>query len=62
LPSTRDTGRVLGVLRKRKRQVEFIELLEAIDRTTPSSVTLIHVLCDNLSIHNGKLARAWRAA
>src|SRR5256885_2453243 len=56
------TGRVLGILRKRKRQVEFIELLEAIERTTPASVTLIHVLCDNLSIHFGKLARAWLTA
>jgi transposase len=56
------TGRVLGILRKRKRQVEFIELLEAIDRTTPASITLIHLLCDNLSIHNGKLAGAWLAA
>jgi hypothetical protein len=36
-------------------------LLEAVDRTTPASVTVIHVLCDNLSIHNGKLARAWLA-
>ena len=56
------TGRVLGILRKRKRQVEFIELLEVIDRTTPASITLIHVLCDNLNIHNGRLARAWLAA
>lgn len=56
------TGRVLGILRKRKRQAEFIELLEAIDRTTPASVTLIHLLCDNLSIHAGKLTRAWVAA
>lgn len=56
------TGRILGILRKRKRQIEFIELLEAIDRATPASVTLIHLLCDNLSIHNGKLARAWLAA
>jgi hypothetical protein len=47
---TRGTGRVLGILRKRKRQVELIEWLEVIDRTTPASVTLIHVLCDNLSI------------
>jgi hypothetical protein len=31
-------------------------LLDAIDRTTPASVTIIHLLCDNLSIHNGKLA------
>ncbi len=56
------TGRVLGILRKRKRQIEFIELLEAIDRSTPTSVTRIHLLCDNLSIHVGKLARAWIAA
>lgn len=56
------TGRVLGILRRRKRQVEFIELLELIDRTTPASITLIHILCDNLSIHAGKLARAWLAA
>lgn len=56
------SGKVLGILRKRKRQVEFIELLEAIDRTTPASVTRIHLLCDNLSIHGGKLARAWLVA
>jgi hypothetical protein len=56
------TGQVIGVLRRRKRQVEFIELLEAIDRMTSASVTLIHLLCDNVSIHGGKLARAWLAA
>jgi DDE superfamily endonuclease len=56
------TGRVVGILRRRKRQLEFIELLEFIERTTPASVTLIHVLCDNLSIHGGKLAQAWLAA
>lgn len=56
------TGRVIGLLRRRKRQLEFIELLEAIDRMTPASVTLIHLLCDNLSIHCGKLVRAWLAA
>src|SRR5262249_45743132 len=25
------------------------------------SVTLIHLLCDNLSVHHGKLVRAWLA-
>jgi hypothetical protein len=29
---------------------------------TPASVTLIHLLCDNLSIHCGRLASAWLAA
>jgi DDE superfamily endonuclease len=55
------TGHVIGLLRRRKRQVEFIELLEAIDRATPSSITLVHLLCDNLSIHRGKLVQAWLA-
>jgi hypothetical protein len=56
------TGRVIGGMRRRKRQVEFIELLEAVDRTTPASITIIHLVCDNLSIHSGKRARAWLAA
>jgi transposase len=47
--------------RRRKRQVEFLELLEKIDRETPAHVTLIHIVCDNLSVHHGKLARAWLA-
>jgi hypothetical protein len=56
------TGNVTGILRRRKRQIEFIELLEMIHRTTPIEITLIHVICDNSSIHHGKLARAWLAA
>jgi len=56
------TGEVTGILRCRRRQLEFLELLELIDRSTPSAITLIHIVCDNLSIHNGKLARAWLAA
>jgi hypothetical protein len=53
------TGQVIGILRPRKRQVEFIELLERIDRDTPAPVTLIHLVCDNLRMHKGKLVRAW---
>jgi hypothetical protein len=53
------TGEVIGILRRRKRQVEFIELLEKIDAETPATVTLINVLCDNLSVHHGKVVRAW---
>lgn len=56
------TGKVVGLLRRRKRQVEFVELLELIERITPASVTRIHLVCDNLSIHGGKLVRAWLAA
>lgn len=55
------TGEVLGLLRRRKRQAEFIELLEKIDEVTHASVSRIHVVCDNVSIHHGKLVRAWLA-
>jgi transposase len=55
------TGKVIGILRRRKRQVEFIELLERIEAETPKSVRTIHLLCDNVSVHHGKLARAWLA-
>ena len=55
------SGVVTVICRKRKRQQEFIELLEMIDRDTPSSVTLIHVVCDNLILHKGKKVQAWLA-
>ena len=56
------TGEVFGILRRRKRQLEFLELLEKIDAETPASITKIHLICDNVSIHRGKIARAWLAA
>jgi hypothetical protein len=55
------TGEVIGICRRRKRQVEFIELLEAIDRDTPQSTTAIHLVADNVITHKGKLVRAWLA-
>jgi DNA-binding Lrp family transcriptional regulator len=53
------SGEVIGICRPRKRQEEFIELLAEIERQTSSDVTLIHVVCDNLSVHSGKKVRAW---
>jgi hypothetical protein len=53
------TGKVVGLVRRRKRQVELIELLEAIEAQADSDVTSIHLICDNISIHKGKLVRAW---
>jgi hypothetical protein len=53
------TGEVIGICRPRKRQLEFIELLEAIDCQTAPTVTVIHIICDNVSTHHGKLVRAW---
>ncbi|MGH8310821.1 MAG: IS630 family transposase, partial [Steroidobacteraceae bacterium] len=55
------TGEVIGICRRRKRMVEFIELLEEIDRRTPESVTAIHLVSDNVITHRGKLVRAWLA-
>lgn len=55
------SGVVTGICRQRKRQVECIELLEAIDRRTPEQITLIHVVSDNISIHHGKKVTAWLA-
>jgi transposase len=55
------TGQVIGMLRRRKRQQEFIELLEAIDAQARESVRAIQVVCDNASIHKGKLVRTWLA-
>ena len=34
-------------------------MLEAIDRTTAAAIRIIHVICDNVSTHHGKLVRAW---
>jgi len=53
------SGNVIGVCRPRKRQEDFIELLVEIDRQTPSSITLIHIVCDNLRVHTGKKVQAW---
>jgi len=55
------TGEVIGICRRRKRQLELIELLEEIDRRTPVHVTAIHLVCDNVITHKGKLVRAWLA-
>jgi len=53
------TGKVMGLCRKRKRQLEFIELLDLLDKDTPASITAIHLVCDNVSMHKGKLVQAW---
>jgi transposase len=56
------SGQVYGVTTRRKRQVEYLTLLEHLNQTVPASVTTIHLLADNVSVHHGKLVRAWLAA
>lgn len=53
------SGTVIGVCRKRKRQEDFVALLNQIDGQTPEVVTHIHIVCDNLRMHKGKKVRAW---
>jgi transposase len=56
------SGRVYGVTARRKRQIEYLTLLEHLDRSIPASVTTIRLLADNVSVHHGKLVRQWLAA
>lgn len=56
------SGQVYGVTTRRKRQVEYLTLLEHLDQTIHASVTTIHLLADNVSVHHGKLVRRWLAA
>jgi transposase len=55
------TGKVYGMTASRKRQAEFIAFLEQLDRAIPASVTTIHVVLDNLRMHQGKQVQAWLA-
>lgn len=53
------SGRVYGVTTRRKRQVEYLALLEHLDRALPPTIATIHLLADNVSVHHGKLVRRW---
>jgi transposase len=55
------SGRAYGVTTRRKRQVEYLTLLAHLDAVIPASVTAIHLLADNVSVHHGKLVRHWLA-
>jgi hypothetical protein len=56
------SGQVYGVTTRRKRQVEYLTLLEQLDRSIPATITTIHLLADNVSVHHGKLVQHWLAA
>jgi transposase len=55
------TGKVYGHTAERKRQKEFIEFLEQLDREIPADTTTIHIVLDNLRMHKGKQVQAWLA-
>lgn len=55
------TAQVIGACFARKRQVEFIALLERVLTAFDASITTIHLICDNVSVHHGKQVQAWLA-
>lgn len=55
------TGTVYGKTFRRKRQVEYLAFLDELDRTIPASITTIHLICDNVSVHHGQVVRQWLA-
>lgn len=56
------SGQVYGVTARRKRQVEYLALLEQLDQSLPPTITTIHLLADNVSVHHGKRVQHWLAA
>ena len=53
------SGYVWATTAPRKRQDEFIELLEELDRSIGPEIRKIHIVLDNVSVHKGKKAKAW---
>jgi transposase len=53
------SGQVFGVTAERKRQIEFLQLLELLDAQIPESVTVIYLVLDNVPMHTGKKVQAW---
>ena len=56
------SGQVWGGLFRRKRQVEFLRFLAHLDQTIPATITTVHLICDNVSVHHGKQVQQWLAA
>lgn len=56
------SGKTWGEIAPRKRQVEFIALLQQIDTDLPESVTCIYLIVDNVRMHTGKQVIAWLEA
>jgi hypothetical protein len=58
------SGEVYAGQFRRKRQVacsRFLDHLDHLDHLIPATITTIHLLCDNVSVHHGKAVR-WTAA
>ena len=56
------SGWVSGCTAQRKRQVEFLAFLDQLDQELPTTLTLVHLILDNLVMHRGKQVQAWLLA
>ena len=55
------SGKVYHCTGERKRQVEFIVLLDKLEREIDPAITAIQIVLDNLKMHKGKQVQAWLA-
>jgi DDE superfamily endonuclease len=55
------SGKVYGRCYDRKRQQEFIAVLEAVDVEVAEHIRTIHLVCDNVRTHHGQEVRTWLA-
>jgi DDE superfamily endonuclease len=55
------SGKVYGHCADRKRQQECMAFLEQLDREIDAHITMIHLVCDNVSTHHGQEVRKWLA-
>ena len=53
------SGKVYGQTYDRKRQKEFISFLEYLNTSISATITVIHLVLDNVSTHHGKQVRMW---
>jgi len=53
------SGEVLATTAQRKRAAEFITFLDHLDEMLSPSLTTIHLVADNLSVHKSKAVKAW---
>jgi len=53
------SGSVYGQCYARKRQHEFIAFLAHVEARLPTTVKIIHLVCDNLKVHSGRQVQEW---
>ncbi|MCX7012260.1 MAG: IS630 family transposase [Candidatus Sumerlaeota bacterium] len=53
------SGSVYGQCYARKRQHEFIAFLAHVEERIPTTVKIIHLVCDNLKVHSGRQVQEW---